>query len=100
MKLTKPISVFGNLVHEITFREPNANDVIKCGFIYTLDKRFDLDAMGRYVTHLGCVPEGDGQAAVQGLPPGSVGQMSPLDFTRAMGEVVGFFSDVNENLTS
>lgn len=97
MKLNKPINVFGERVDELTFREPNGADVIKCGFPFAFGlgdggRKIDTEVIGRYIQVIGCVPEGVGRKAIQGLPPGSVAQLSPVDFVRAVNEVVGFFS--------
>ena len=105
MKLIKPINVYGNKVAELTFREPNGDDVIKCGFPWanndTMRTRvIDTAAVGRYIEVLGGIPEGPDQKAIQGLPPGSVRQLCPVDLTRAMGQVLNFFLDIPEAQTS
>jgi hypothetical protein len=82
--LTKPIQAHGETVTDLAFREPNANDIIKCGFPFRVEgsaRVFDAGAISAYMADL-C-----------GIPKSSVGQMSPLDWTRGMGVVMGFFAD-------
>ena len=88
MKLTKPIKAHGEELADLTFREPTGNDLISCGFPFKMElsagrsvRVVDTQAVAAYIS------------ALAGVPPSSVAQLSVIDFTRAMGEVMGFFGD-------
>ncbi|WP_298214627.1 phage tail assembly protein [Acidocella sp.] len=89
MKLIKPIQAHGETITELNFREPTGNDIIACGFPFKIETSgretkqvIDTQAIGAYI------------AALAGIPSSSVAQLAVLDYTRAMGEIVGFFGDM------
>ncbi|MDD2794361.1 phage tail assembly protein [Acidocella sp.] len=92
MKLSKPIEAHGQTVTELTFREPNGGDLARNGFIYKVEstgnKVIDTRAIAGMISDMASIP------------PSSVAQMSVIDFSRAMGEVVGFFTDAETPSTS
>lgn len=82
IQLGKPITAHGAEISELTLREPNAGDVMECG--YPLGMQGDLvipqaGAIARMVSRLA------------GIPPSSVKQLSMADYNSAMGAVLGFF---------
>jgi hypothetical protein len=88
VKLTKLIKAHGETLTVLTLREPTGADIAECGYPFKFESAgpgqvrvFDAPAVSRYISELA------------GIPLPSVGQMSVIDWSRAMGEVIGFFSD-------
>ncbi len=85
MKLRKSIQAHGELLGELSFREPVGHDLVKSGMPMFTDqagnKRTDPEAITRLIANL------------TEIPPSSVGTMSLPDFIEATGIVVGFFAD-------
>lgn len=84
VELTKPITAYGEPRDNITLREPTVRDIRDCGYPFRIDdtgENFEpiASAIARYISKLA------------GIPMGSVDQMTPQDFNRAMGEIIGFF---------
>lgn len=82
IQLSKPIAAHGAEVDQLTLREPNAGDVMECG--YPLGMQDDL-AIPQ------AAPIGRLIARLAGIPPSSVKQLAMPDYNRAMGVVLGFF---------
>jgi len=80
--LSKPITAHGAEVDQLSLREPNAGDVMECG--YPLGMQDDL-AIPQ------AAPIGRLIARLAGIPPSSVKQLAMPDYNRAMGVVLGFF---------
>jgi hypothetical protein len=84
MKLVKPIQAHGETVHELTFRELNGSDIMAAGFPMmqvSIDTRVDPKAISALISR------------AANIPTSSVANMCALDWTRAMGQVMNFFSD-------
>lgn len=84
LKLIKPIEAHDEKVEVLKFRELTGADIAKCGFPYRFEglrREINTDAIVAYISRL-C-----------DIPASSVGAMSPLDWTRGMGVVLGFFAD-------
>jgi hypothetical protein len=88
LSLTTPIKAHGEMVSELTFREPLGKDIRVLGFPFEGSGengkgRGSVDAAGvsRYIVTLANVPLS------------SVDQLSAPDWTAAMGLVAGFFAD-------
>lgn len=88
MKLTKPIQAHDVTHHELTFREPTGADLARNGFPFKYEtdggrnmRVMDTTSIAKYISDLAAIP------------PSSVAQLNVIDFTRAMGEVLGFFMD-------
>jgi len=87
--LKKPITAHGEEVGEITLREPNAGDVMECGYPMGMEDGLAIpqaDTIGRLIGRLA------------GIPPSSVKQLSMPDYNAAMGAVLGFFGSADDPL--
>lgn len=80
--LSKPITAHGAEISELTLREPNAGDVMECGYPLGIDDGLAIPQ---------AAPVGRLIARLAGIPPSSVKQLSMPDYNRAMGVVLDFF---------
>lgn len=87
IQLSKPITAHGAEVSELTLREPNSDDVDRCGYPMAIDGS-SVTPQAASISRL--------IARLSGIPPSSVKQLSMPDYNAAMGAVLGFFggSDV------
>jgi hypothetical protein len=84
--LRKPIQAHGEEVAELTLREPEAGDIIACGYPLQMSDGAATPLAGpiaKYIERLG------------GIPAGSVRKMSPADFNACMQVILGFFGDAD-----
>ena len=92
MKLSKPIQAHGQEVTDLNFREPTGSDITRDGFPFKIEnggvRVIDTQAVSRLISSLASIP------------PSSVGALSIVDYSRAMGEVMGFFADMETHGTS
>lgn len=95
LKLVKPITAHGQKCLELTFREPAGEDMLDCGYPFTTEvtganpiRHVNMRIVGAYVSVLA------------EIPMVNVGQLSKIDMLRAMGVVLGFFSDAAETRSS
>lgn len=82
IKLARPITAHGVEVNELTLREPNAGDVMECGYPLAIDGSSVIPqaaSISKMISRLA------------GIPPSSVKQLSMPDYNAAMGAVLGFF---------
>ena len=87
VKLKKPIQAHGDEVRELTFREPNGDDIITCGY------PLQMSGDGTFVPLAGTIAKYI--ARLGNIPPSSVKQMSAPDFGDCMQEIIGFFSETD-----
>jgi hypothetical protein len=90
IKLTKPISAFGETVTELNLREPNGAHLLKAGFPFTMETtrngtKYAFDTVA--ITNL--------IAECAQIPRSSVGHLSAADFQPITGVIVGFFGDAS-----
>jgi hypothetical protein len=88
LALIKPIQAHGENVTALEFRELTGNDMIKCGFPFLSISYADSAAR---VPHMKVVAEYICELAQ--IPMSSVGQLHPVDFSRAAGVVLDFFAE-------
>lgn len=95
LKLSKPITAHGEKCFELTFREPTGSDIIECGYPFTTEisgaspiRHINMRIIGLYISTLA------------EIPMVNVGQLSTIDMMRAMGIVIGFFSDSGASQSS
>lgn len=82
IKLTKPILRGDEEITELDLREPDAGDVMACGYPLSIGDGVatpDAVAVGKLIARLSA------------LPPSSIKQLNLVDFNEAMGVVLGFF---------
>ena len=82
ISLSKPITAHGAEISELTLREPNAGDVMECGYPLGVAEGLAIPqaaTIGRFIARLA------------GIPPSSVKQLSMGDYNTAVGVVLGFF---------
>lgn len=86
--LSTPIQAHGEEVTELDLREPTAEDVIALGYPYLIIISGDDDSqameirpkiIARYI------------AKLAGIPPSAINKVTPGDFSRLTGAVMGFF---------
>lgn len=85
--LSRPIQAHGEEVTELDLREPTGEDVIALGYPYLIvigdddSQAMEIRAkvIARYV------------AKLAGIPPSAINKVSPGDFSRLTGAVMGFF---------
>lgn len=86
--LSHPIQAHGEEVTELELREPTGEDVIALGYPYLIIIGGDDDSqameirpkvIARYV------------AKLAGIPPSAINKVTPADFSRLTGAVMGFF---------
>lgn len=82
LQLAKPITAHGADVSALTLREPNAGDVMECGYPLGMEGELAIPQAG---------PIGRLIGRLAGIPPSSVKQLSMPDYNAAMGAVLGFF---------
>ena len=82
--LKKPIQAHGEEVAKLTFREPNGDDIMTCGYPLQMagDGTFTplAGAIGKYISRLG------------GIPANSVKALSAPDFQACMMTIIPFFA--------
>jgi hypothetical protein len=86
-KLTKPITAHGAEIAELELREPTGQEIIDIGFPYLIvigdddeqSMRIQVKTVAKYISKL------------SGIPPSSVGNLSPNDISRLAGVVLSFF---------
>ena len=82
--LRKPIQAHGEEVTTLTFREPNGDDIMTCGYPLQMsgDGSFTPIAgvCGKYISRLG------------GIPASSVKALSAPDFQACMMTIIPFFT--------
>lgn len=88
LRLVKPVEAHGETIGTLELREPTGRDIARCGFPFQVGSggatgRGSVDAavISEYISELG------------GVPRSTVDLMAPIDWCRAMGEIVGFFGD-------
>lgn len=93
VRLHKPISAHGDLLKELTLREPTGMDIINCGNPVKLDfsktppeVTFDERKMAAMICTLASIPTS------------SVGKMHPKDWNTVAWVVAGFFIPDMEQL--
>jgi len=86
--LKKPIMAHGDEVKTLTFREPNGEDIIACG--YPLQMGTDT-----YIPIAGVIAKYIGR--LSGIPASSVKALSAVDFNVCMGAILPFFADSASN---
>lgn len=87
VQLTKPISAHGEQLPALTLREPETGDIIDIGlptlFIIGEGEETGMEirqkVIAKYISKLG------------GIPPSSVREMSPKDYSACSAAVMGFF---------
>lgn len=87
IKLSKPIKAHGEEITEINLREPTGGDVMDIGYPYLIiigegdEQALELrpKVIARYVSKLG------------DIPPSSLKEIHPSDFSSMTGVVMGFF---------
>lgn len=91
LKLRKPINAHGELISEITLKEPTGADIIACGIPFKLksgggDGEIEISskAIGQYIVRLADIPQS------------AVSQMAATDFMQVMNEVMAFFGEADE----
>ena len=91
LKLTAPIKAHGEMVSELSFREPVGSDIINCGYPFRsvgsgneVQRTTDTKSVAAYISDLAQIP------------PSSVGQLSVADFQEAMLIVLGFLAPTPE----
>ena len=85
--LSTPIQAHGEEVTELDLREPTGEDVIALGYPYLIiigdDDGQAMEIrpkiIARYV------------AKLAGIPPSAINKVTPADFSRLTGAVMGFF---------
>ncbi len=93
LKLIKPIEAHDEMLAELEFRLPTGRDIAACGYPFQIVFQtgvsvFDPEAISKYIS------------ALAGIPRPSVDRMAVLDWSRAMGVVLGFFADTETPQTS
>lgn len=85
--LNKPIKAHGDEVTTLTFREPNGDDIMTCGFPLQMngDGSFTPIAgvIGKYISRLA------------GIPASSVKALTAPDFQACMMTIIPFFGNVS-----
>lgn len=81
--LSKPIQAHGETVGALTFREPNGDDIMTCGY------PLQMHADGSFVPIAGAIGKYIGRLA--NIPASSVKTINPRDFQACLMVVVGFF---------
>jgi hypothetical protein len=88
--LSKPYKAHGSDVQHLTFREPTVPEIRRLGYPF----RTGLNAQG-VPSALEEIPDVVGNyialLAKPPLPPSTVNQMTPADFSRCSGAVLSFF---------
>lgn len=86
VKLTKPIKAHGEMLKELTLREPRGRDIAQCGEPRTIGRvgnrttiEFNTEAIHGYIVNLA------------GIPPSSADQLSAADWMSVANAVTGFF---------
>ncbi|WP_207458656.1 phage tail assembly protein [Azospirillum sp. SYSU D00513] len=85
VNLKKPIQAHGEQAKSLTFREPNGDDIMTCG--YPLQMQGD----GSYTPIAGTI--GKYIARLAGIPASSVKTLGPADFNACMMAIIPFFGD-------
>ncbi|TWA69735.1 tail assembly chaperone E/41/14-like protein [Azospirillum baldaniorum] len=83
--LKKPIKAHGEEVSALTFREPNGDDIMTCGYPLQMsgDGSFTplANVCGKYISRLG------------NIPASSVKALTAPDFQACMMTIIPFFTD-------
>ena len=87
VKLTKPVTSYGEEISEITLREPTTEDIIEMGLptliVITDDDKPAVEirqkVIAKYISKLGSVPIA------------TVKSLAPADFSSCSSAVMGFF---------
>lgn len=83
--LKNPIQAHGEAVSRLTFREPNGDDIMTCGYPLQMggDSTFTplAGVIGKYISRLG------------GIPASSVKTLSAPDFQACLTAILPFFGD-------
>ena len=82
--LRKPLEIAGEVVSELTLREPLGGDIRRCGIPFTVkagDVVIDSEAIAKYISVLAVVP------------PSTVDKLSAPDFLDCQNAVMLFFSE-------
>jgi Phage tail assembly chaperone proteins, E, or 41 or 14 len=88
LKLRTPVRKGTTELTELTFRRPLGKDVRQCGF----PTKTEVTASGTQIQHVDTEAAARLISALAVIPPTSVDEMDPADFTEAVAIIAGFFN--------
>ncbi|WP_188260871.1 phage tail assembly protein [Azospirillum tabaci] len=87
--LKKPIQAHGEEVRTLTFREPNCEDIMVCGY------PLQMSGDGSFTPLAGVIVKYISRLAA--VPPSSVKAMTAQDFNACMATIIPFFGDGDQS---
>ena len=87
--LVRAIEAHGEKLKELTLREPNGGDIMKCGQPFTID----ITAEGAVINPNRPAEMGAMISECAGIPPSSVKALTVIDFLAATAAIVNFIRE-------